>query len=66
MEFSVSLDDVGSQPCAFLFIAVLSSGTATYHTVEILVDGELIAVLVDQLLHGVADVDLFGKDDETL
>ena len=41
-------------------------GTAADHRLEVLIDGEQVAVLVDELLHGVADMYLAGKDDKTL
>lgn len=66
MEFGVGLDDIGSQPGTFLLIAVLGSGTTVDDTLEILVDGETEVALLEQLLHGVADVNLGGEDDKTL
>lgn len=47
-------------------MAVLGCGTASDYTVEVFVHCELVAALVDELLHGVADMDLAGEDDEAL
>ena len=66
VQFRIGLDDVRAQPGALLLIAVLSCGTALDDTLEILVDREAEVTLLDQLLHGVADVNLFGEDDEAL
>lgn len=66
MEFGIGLDNVGPEPGAILRIAVLGSGTTLDDTIEILIDGDGIAILLDELLHGVADMDLLGENHETL
>ena len=66
MEFSIGLDDIRTKPGALFRIAVLGGSTPTDDTIEILIKGEQVAVLFDELLHGRADMDLVGEDDETL
>ena len=66
MQCRICLDDVGAQPGSLFLNAILRCGTAFYHPVKVFVDGEAVAVLLDQLPHGVTHVDLFGKDHETL
>ena len=36
------------------------------HPLEILVEGHLVAVLAEELFHGVADMNLVGEDDVPL
>ena len=66
VEFGVGADDVGSQPRAFLLVAVLGGGTAPDDAVEVAVDGDLVLAATYHLAHGVADVNLAGDDDEAL
>ena len=66
MELSVGLDDVRAEPGSFFFVTVLSGGTAPYDALEVLVEGGAVAVLIDELLHGMADMDLVREDDEPL
>ena len=66
VHLGIGLNDVGPKPGSFLLIAVLSGGTIAYHTFEVAIDSELVLMSVHELAHGVADVDLTGKDDKTL
>ena len=66
MHLRIGLDDVGTKPGAFFLIAILGGSTTAYYAVEILIDGRLQRLLTKQLLHGVADMNLAGKDDEAL
>ena len=63
MQTGESLDDVRSKPGTILFIASLSHRAAMYHTFEILIDGNIVFLLFQELPHGMADVNLVGKDD---
>lgn len=66
VEFGIGTDDVRSQPRSVFGVAVLGCSTAMDNPFEILVDGNGILSFVDELLHGMADVDFVGKDDKTL
>lgn len=66
VEFGIGTDDVRSQPRSVFGVAVLGCSTAMDNPLEILVDGNGILSFVDELLHGMADVDFVGKDDKTL
>ena len=66
MEFGIGTDDVRSQPRSVFGVAVLGCSTAMDNPLEILVDGNGILPFVDELLHGMADVDFVGKDDKAL
>ena len=66
VEFGIGTDDVRSQPGSVFGVAVLGCSTAMDNPLEILVDGNGILSFVDELLHGMADVDFVGKDDKTL
>lgn len=66
MEFGIGLDDLGTEPGALLLVAILGRRTSTDDAIEIPVDGDAITVLTENLLHGVADVDLLREDDKTL
>ena len=66
VEFGIGSDDVRSQPRSIFGVAVLGCSTAMDNPLEILVDGNGILSFVDELLHGMADVDFVGKDDKTL
>ena len=66
VEFGIGTDDVRSQPCSIFGVTILGSSTTTDNPFEILVDGNGILPFVDELLHGMADVDFIGKDDEAL
>lgn len=66
VEFGIGTDDVRSQPGSVFGVAVLGCSTAMDNPLEILVDGNGILPFVDELLHGMADVDFVGKDDKTL
>ena len=41
-------------------------GTAIDDTLEVLVDGDFIFMLLQQLFHGMADMNLVGEDDKPL
>ena len=60
----ISFNHFLSQPGSFLFDAEL--GAVPYHLFKRMVEGYLILILVHQCAHGVGDVNLFRKDDETL
>ena len=64
VQFLVGLDHLWPQPGIFLVDAQLA--TRLNHAVEVLVDADSIAAFVHQRLHGVADVNLVGKDDKAL
>ena len=66
MQFGVGFDNIRTEPCPLFLIAVLSSGAPSYHPLEIPIDGGCVTVLVDELLHGVTDMNLIRKDDEAL
>lgn len=66
VEFGIGTDDVRSQPRSVFGVAVLGCSTAMDNPLEILVDSNGILPFVDELLHGMADVDFVGKDDKTL
>ena len=66
MEFGIGTDDVRSQPCSIFGVTILGSSTTTDNPFEILVDGNGILPFVDELLHGMADVDFVRKDDKAL
>ena len=66
VKFGIGTDDVRSQPRSVFGVAVLGCSTAMDNPFEILVDGNGILPFVDELLHGMADVDFVGKDDKTL
>ena len=66
MQFSIGLDDIGAEPGAVLFIAILGRSTSAYNTIEIFVDGESVLVFVDQLTHGMTDVNFLGEDHKPL
>ena len=66
VEFGIGTDDVWSQPRSIFGVAVLGCSTAMDNPFEILVDGNGILSFVDELLHGMADVDFVGKDDKAL
>ena len=66
VEFGIGTDDVRSQPCSIFGVTILGSSTTTDNPFEILVDGNGILPFVDELLHGMADVDFVGKDDKAL
>ena len=66
VKFGIGTDDVRSQPGTVFSVAVLGCSTAMDNPFEILVDGNGILSFVDELLHGMADVDFVGKDDKTL
>lgn len=66
VEFGIGTDDVRSQPRSVFGVAVLGRSTATDNPFEVAVDGNGILPFFDELLHGMTDVDLVGKDDEAL
>ena len=66
VELGIGADDVRSQPGSIFGVAVLGCSTAMDNPFEIVVDGNGILPFVDELLHGMADVDFVGKDDEAL
>ena len=66
VEFGIGADDVRSQPGSIFGVAVLGRSTATDNPFEVAVDGNGILLFFDELLHGMADVDFVGKDDEAL
>ena len=66
VEFGIGADDVGPQPGSFFLVAVLGCGAAADDAIEVAIDGGFILTAADELAHGVADVDLLGKDDEAL
>ena len=66
VEFGIGTDDVWSQPRSVFGVAVLGCSTAMDNPFEVAVDGNGILPFFDELLHGMTDVDLVGKDDKTL
>jgi hypothetical protein len=66
MEFSIGLYNVRAKPGPILSIAVLGRSTSAYNTIEIFVDGESVLVFVDQLTHGMTDVNFLGEDHKPL
>ena len=66
MEFGIGPDDVRTEPGAILDVAVLGSGASVDNALEILVEGANITILVNELLHRMADMNLLRKDNETL
>ena len=66
MEFGIGSDDVGTQPGAFFLVAVLGCGAAADDAIEVAIDGDVVLTALDELAHGVADVDLAGEDDKAL
>ena len=66
VELGIGADDVRSQPGSIFGVAVLGRSTATDNPFEVAVDGNGILPFFDELLHGMTDVDLVGKDDEAL
>ena len=66
VEFGIGSDNVRSQPRSVFGVAVLGCSTAMDNPFEVLVDGNGILSFVDELLHGMADVDFVGKDDKAL
>ena len=66
MEFGIGSDDVGAQPGAFFLVAILGCGAAADDAIEVAIDGDVVLTALDELAHGVADVDLAGEDDKAL
>ena len=66
MEFGIGLDDVRTEPGPILDVAVLGSGASVDNALKILVEGANITILVNELLHRMADMNLLRKDNETL
>ena len=66
VEFGIGTDDVRSEPRSIFGVAVLGCSTATDNPFEVVIDGNGILVFVDELLHGMTDMDFVGKDDKTL
>ena len=51
VEFGVRLYDVFTEPCSFLFVAIVHLGAVAYNIFERIVYAELIFVLVEQRAH---------------
>ena len=66
MELGIGFDDVRTKPSTVFSVTVLGRSATTDDASEILVDGERVWVLAEELLHGVTDMDFLGKDDKAL
>ena len=66
VEFGIGLDDLRTEPSTLLLVAILGRRTSADDAIEILVDGDTITILTEDLSHGVTDVDFPREDDKTL
>ena len=66
MQFLIRRDHPSSKPCAHFLITPLRLAAILDDLVKRLVERDMVFVLIDERAHGMTDVDVFGKDDESV
>lgn len=66
MELEIGREEMFAEPATSLAVAPIDAAAAAHDAFEILVEGDTIFPTLEELAHGVGDVNVVGKDDETL